>query len=230
MSRWYFSVTEIIIRQLGLQEYYPTWHAMQTLTENRTNDQADEIWLVQHPPVFTLGRSAKEDHILDPGTIPVIRIDRGGEVTYHGPGQLIVYVMLDIKRLQLGIRPLVTLLENSVISVLSGYAIAASAKREAPGVYVHDRKIASLGLRIRKGCSFHGLSLNIDMDLNPFRRIHPCGHRDLEVTQMRELTADANINKIGMEISNYLTHTLEYDTLHVAGNADNEQALLRYRQ
>lgn len=160
---------------------------MQDFTEQRTAATADELWFLEHPPVFTLGRNGKEEHLLDPGTIPVIRVDRGGQVTYHGPGQLVVYTLLDLRRRQLGVQSLVNRLEQAVIDLLAAQAVPAHRRAGAPGVYVEGRKIAALGLRVRRGCSFHGLSLNVDMDLAPFARINPCGYRDLEVTQLADL-------------------------------------------
>ena len=178
---------ELIIRHLGRRDYLPTWQAMQTLTDTRTDATADEIWLLEHPPVFTLGRAGKTEHLLDTGDIPVVHIDRGGQVTYHGPGQLIVYLLLDLQRLNLGIRHLVDHIEQSLIAVLADYTITAHARRDAPGVYVGDSKIAALGLRVRRGGCYHGLSLNVDMDLEPFKRINPCGYPGMQVTQVRDL-------------------------------------------
>lgn len=178
---------ELIIRHLGLREYLPTWRAMQDFTETRTKDSADEIWLLEHPPTFTLGRAGKAEHLLNPGDIPVIHIDRGGQVTYHGPGQLVVYLLLDLQRLNLGIRQLVDHIEQSIIALLADYAITAQSRRDAPGVYVSEAKIAALGLRVRRGGCYHGLSLNVDMDLEPFQRINPCGYPGMEVTQVKDL-------------------------------------------
>ena len=162
---------------------------MQSFTADRNADTDDEIWFVEHPPVFTLGLNGDRAHVLSPGDIPIVATDRGGQVTYHGPGQLVAYVLLDIRRRGLGIRPLVELLEQAVVASLAGYGIAARSRREAPGVYVGDRKIAALGLRIRRGCSYHGIAINVNMDLEPFGRINPCGMRDLEVTQVADLCA-----------------------------------------
>ncbi|UXY17346.1 lipoyl(octanoyl) transferase LipB [Chitiniphilus purpureus] len=179
------------IRQLGLQPYEPTWHAMQRFTDARGSGTQDEIWLLEHPPVFTLGQGGKPEHILRRGAIPIVRIDRGGQVTYHGPGQLMAYTLLDLRRLGLGIRELVRRLENSVIALLADYDIAAYGKVDAPGVYVRDAageeaKIAALGLRIRNGCCFHGLCLNVAMDLSPYDAINPCGYQGLRVTQLAD--------------------------------------------
>jgi len=175
------------LKHLGQRDYLETWAAMREFTDARNEDTDDEIWLVEHPPVFTLGRNGDPTHILNAGTIPIVESDRGGQVTYHGPGQLIAYTLLDLNRLGIGVRSLVTGLENAVINTLSQYGIQAEARRDAPGVYVADKKIASLGLRIRKGCSYHGLSLNVDMDLSPFTAINPCGYAGLEVTSLLEL-------------------------------------------
>ena len=179
----------LAVRRLGLQPYQEVWQDMQRFTDRRTPATDDELWLLQHPPVYTLGKNAGPEHVLDPGDIPVIHSDRGGQVTYHGPGQLIVYTLLDLNRRGIGVRELVTRIENSVIELLGDYAIAAYARKDAPGVYVAGRKIAALGLRVRRGRSFHGLALNVDMDLEPFARINPCGYEGLEVTQLSELAA-----------------------------------------
>lgn len=177
----------IIVRQLGVQPYEPVSRAMHDFTDSRSEDTPDEIWLVEHPPVFTQGQAGKAEHLLMPGDIPVIQSDRGGQVTYHGPGQQIMYVLLNLKRRRLGVRELVTLLEQTVVNTLAEYAIDAHPRADAPGVYVGEKKICSLGLRIRKGCSFHGLALNVDMDLTPFLRINPCGYAGMEMTQMQNL-------------------------------------------
>jgi lipoyl(octanoyl) transferase len=175
------------VKRFGEIDYESVWQSMRAFTEHRGPDTPDEVWLLQHPPVFTLGINGKREHLLTVGDIPVVPVDRGGQVTYHGPGQLIAYVLVNLKRHNLGVRRLVTILERSVIRLLARYGIDAYARPDAPGVYVDERKIASLGLRVRRGCSYHGLSLNVDMDLSPFRRINPCGHPGLEVTQLRDL-------------------------------------------
>lgn len=193
----------LIVRELGLQPYLPVWQEMQRFTDQRNEATADECWLLQHPPVFTLGKNGKPEHIHDPGSIPVIQSDRGGQVTYHGPGQIIVYTLLDLKRMNIGVRELVTCIENSVIGLLQDYAVDAGARKDAPGVYVDGRKIAALGLRVRKGCSFHGLALNVDMDLAPFSHINPCGYQGLEVTQLAEL---ADIKDFGAVEQQLLSH------------------------
>jgi lipoyl(octanoyl) transferase len=175
------------LRWLGRAEYEPTWRTMQSFTEQRGPQTRDEIWFLEHPPVFTLGMNAAREHVLAPGNIPLVQIDRGGQVTYHGPGQLVVYPLLDVRRRALGVRQLVMALENAIIALLASRNIAAIGRRDAPGIYVDGRKLASIGLRIRRGCSYHGLAFNVAMDLEPFRRINPCGYRGLEVTDLRTL-------------------------------------------
>ncbi|MCK6895759.1 lipoyl(octanoyl) transferase LipB [Enterobacter bugandensis] len=177
---------KILVRHLGLQPYEPISQAMHEFTDSRDDTTPDEIWLVEHLPVFTQGQAGKAEHLLMTGDIPVIQSDRGGQVTYHGPGQQVMYVLLNLKRRKLGVRELVTLLEQTVVNTLAEYGIDAHPRADAPGVYVGEMKICSLGLRIRKGCSFHGLALNINMDLTPFQRINPCGYAGMEMTQMRQ--------------------------------------------
>lgn len=181
------SVREVIVRQLGRCDYLPVWEAMQRFTDERVATTRDELWLVEHPPVFTVGLNGKPEHLLSPGNIPVVKVDRGGQVTYHGPGQIVLYFLLDLRRRSLGVRALVSLMEQAVIDLLASYHIKAESRREAPGVYVNGAKIAALGLRVRKGCSYHGLALNVEMDLEPFARINPCGYPGLAVTQLRAL-------------------------------------------
>ena len=172
------------VRRLGLMDYEPVWRAMQTFTDQRDENTPDELWLVEHPPVFTQGQAGRAEHILAPGDIPVIQVDRGGQVTYHGPGQIVAYPLIDIGRLDMGVRKLVTGIEQAIIDVLQSYGVDAQLLEGAPGVYIDGVKIASLGLRIRKGKSFHGLSFNINMDLEPFQRINPCGYEGLQVTNL----------------------------------------------
>jgi lipoyl(octanoyl) transferase len=198
------------IRQLGLQDYEKTWQAMQVFTKQRNEQTEDEIWLLEHSPVYTLGRNAKPEHLLNTQNIPVIPIDRGGQVTYHGPGQLVLYVLLDIRRLGLGVRKLVTLLENSVVELLKEYHVNAEADEKAPGVYVDGKKIAALGLRVSRGCAYHGLSLNIDMDLSPFKGINPCGYADLEVIQCRDLDINEDTEQLASKLIAYLASYLGY--------------------
>ncbi len=175
-----------LVRRLGLTDYEPVWRRMQAFNQQRSPDTQDEIWLVQHAPVFTQGQAGKDEHLLDPGDIPVIRVDRGGQVTYHGPGQLVAYLLLDIRRRPLGPRPVVDAIERSVIEVLASWGVEAQARPKAPGVYVEGAKIAALGLRFRNGSSYHGLSFNIDMDLRPFELINPCGYEGLKATQLKD--------------------------------------------
>jgi lipoyl(octanoyl) transferase len=175
-----------IVRKLGLAEYEPTWRAMQRFTDERAADTADEIWFLEHPPVFTLGMNASPDHVLSAGDIPVVQIDRGGQVTYHGPGQLVIYPLVDLRRAALSVRDIVTALERSVIDYAAELGIAAECRRKAPGVYVDGRKLASVGIRVRRGASYHGVALNVSADLEPFRRINPCGYPGLEMTRLAD--------------------------------------------
>lgn len=176
-----------VVRRLGLVEYEPTWRAMQHFTDERGPDTPDEIWFLEHPPVFTLGMNASPAHVLAPGDIPVVQIDRGGQVTYHGPGQLVVYPLIDLRRSGLGIRDLVTALERSVIDLAAEFGVTAEARRSAPGVYVAGRKLASVGIRVRRGASYHGLAVNVSLDLEPFGRINPCGYEGLQMTRLVDL-------------------------------------------
>lgn len=178
-----------IVRDLGLVDYEPTWRAMQRLTDQRGPDTPDEIWFLEHPPVFTLGMNASRDHVIAPGDIPVVQIDRGGQVTYHGPGQLVVYPLVDLRRAGLGVRDIVTALERSVVDYAAELGIVAECRKKAPGVYVDGRKLASVGIRVRRGASYHGIAINISADLEPFRRINPCGYPDLEMTRLADLSA-----------------------------------------
>ncbi|MEG6379744.1 lipoyl(octanoyl) transferase LipB [Enterobacter hormaechei] len=187
---------KILVRHLGLQPYEPVSQAMHDFTDRRDDTTPDEIWLVEHLPVFTQGQAGKAEHLLMTGDIPVIQSDRGGQVTYHGPGQQVMYVLLNLKRRKLGVRELVTLLEQTVVNTLAEYDIDAHPRADAPGVYVGEMKICSLGLRIRKGCSFHGLALNINMDLAPFQRINPCGYAGMEMTHMRQWVDTATPDNI----------------------------------
>ncbi|MDO8909581.1 MAG: lipoyl(octanoyl) transferase LipB [Pseudohongiella sp.] len=180
----------LIIRQLGLTDYEPIWRAMQSFTSTRQEHAPDELWVLSHRPVFTQGQAGKAEHVLAPGDIPVVQIDRGGQVTYHGPGQLVVYLLIDVRRAGIGVRELVSMIELAIIEALSAVKIEAGLKAGAPGVYVGESKIASLGLRIRRGCSYHGMSLNVAMDLEPFTRINPCGYQGLAVTQVIDLAPE----------------------------------------
>jgi len=181
---------QLLIRNLGIMDYEPVWKAMARFTDERDEHTADELWLVQHPPVYTQGQAGKAEHLLMPGDIPVVQVDRGGQVTFHGPGQLVAYPLLNIRRLGMGVRDLVSCLEQAIVNTLSEFGIEAAPKADAPGVYVKGAKIASLGLRIRKGCSFHGLSLNVDMDMAPFRGINPCGYPGMEMVQLADYTKE----------------------------------------
>ena len=188
------SVQPHIVRNLGLVDYEPTWRAMQRFTDERGPDTPDEIWLLEHPPVFTLGMNASRDHVLAPGEIPVVQIDRGGQVTYHGPGQLVVYPLVDLRRAGLGVRDIVTALERSVIDYAAELGIAAECRKGAPGVYVDGRKLASVGIRVRRGASYHGTALNVSVDLEPFSRINPCGYAGLEMTRLADLSDVASVS------------------------------------
>lgn len=191
----------MLIRHLGLAEYAAILAAMQAFTDSRGADTEDELWFLEHSPIFTLGLNASPEHVLGAGDIPVVQVDRGGQVTYHGPGQLVVYVLMDVRRARLGVRELVTRLERAVIETLGGYGIQAECRRDAPGVYVDGAKIASLGLRIRKGSSYHGLALNVDMALEPFQRINPCGYPALEVTQISDHGGPADLASVAAELA-----------------------------
>jgi lipoyl(octanoyl) transferase len=199
----------IMIRQLGLQEYEAIWQAMQRFTVDRTPEDVDQIWIVEHFPVYTLGLNGKREHLLNTGSIPVVQSDRGGQVTYHGPGQLVVYPLLNLKRRELGVRPLVTLLEQTMIDTLAHYGICASARPEAPGVYVAGKKIGSIGIRIRNNCCYHGLSLNNAMDLTPFTFINPCGYAGLEVTQLADLGVAVGLDELAERVLQILTEKLQ---------------------
>jgi len=199
-----------IIRALGLVDYQPTLDAMRSFTDERGVDTPDELWLLQHPRVFTQGQAGKAEHVLAPGDIPVIQVDRGGQVTYHGPGQWVVYLLVDVRRRHMGVRSLVTLIEQSLVTLLAEYGIEALARADAPGVYVGDSKIASLGLRVRRGCSYHGLALNVDMDLEPFQRINPCGFEGLQVTSMAQCQSGqaVSMGRVGDRLTNILAAML----------------------
>ncbi|WP_435947565.1 lipoyl(octanoyl) transferase LipB [Dryocola sp. BD586] len=199
----------LLIRQLGQQPYEPVSRAMHDFTDARDETTPDEIWLVEHPGVFTQGQAGKAEHLLVPGDIPVIQSDRGGQVTYHGPGQQVMYVLLNLRRRKLGVRELVTILEQTVVNTLADIGIEAYPRADAPGVYVAGRKICSLGLRIRKGCSFHGLALNIDMDLSPFLRINPCGYAGLEMTQVKDLKPGMTVADVQPRLISKLLELLD---------------------
>ncbi len=198
----------LTVRYRGIKYYQSTWLDMQRFTEERTAQTADELWVVEHYPVYTLGLNGKREHLLSMSDIPVINTDRGGQVTYHGPGQLVVYTLLDIKRLEFSVRALVTLLEQTVIKTLADYGIQSEAKHDAPGVYVQGQKIASIGLRIKKNCSYHGLSLNNQMDLSPFEHINPCGYSGLKITQLSDLGVNVSFNELANVVTQTLTQAL----------------------
>ncbi len=193
---------------LGRVDYEPTWRAMQDFTAARTADTADELWLLEHAPIFTLGLNAKPEHLLKPGDIPVLQIDRGGQVTYHGPGQVVAYVLLDIARRQLGVQRLVQLMEQAVIDLLAEFGVPAQGRRDAPGVYVEGAKLAAVGLRVKRGRSYHGLALNVDMDLEPFSRINPCGYPGMQVTQLRDLGISLDMDAVSARLASHLTRLL----------------------
>jgi len=202
------AISKPLVKFLGQTDYNETWQSMKTFTHQRAEDTQDEIWITEHPPVFTQGHNGKAEHLFNTGDIPVIQIDRGGQVTYHGPGQLVVYCLLDLRRLGLGVRALVTHIENAIITFLSQYGVVAVARADAPGVYVGEAKIAALGLRIRKGCCYHGLSLNIDMDLEPFGRINPCGFENLAVTQLADFNVNLSLQQAGYQLTDCLIESL----------------------
>ena len=198
------------IRHLGLCEYEPVWRDMQAFTQQRTVQAADELWLLQHQSVYTLGMNGKREHLLMPGDIPVVEIDRGGQVTYHGPGQMVAYTLFDLKRLNIGIRVLVEALESSVIDWLGAQGVVAAARRDAPGVYVEGAKVAALGLRVKRGCSYHGLALNVDTDLEPFAGINPCGYEGMAVTRTRDLGIEQGVEEVAVQWLPYLVERLGY--------------------
>ena len=198
----------LALKWLGRVEYEPTWRAMQRFTDERDAQTPDQIWFLEHPPVFTLGLNGAKEHLLAPGEIPVVQIDRGGQVTYHGPGQLVVYPLLDVRRLGLGVRQLVMSLENAVIELMKSFDVKAVGRRDAPGIYVDGRKLASIGLRIRRGCSYHGLAFNVAMDLSPFSRINPCGYQGLQVIDLKSLGINASVEQIAHQLAPHLLRAL----------------------
>ena len=200
----------ILCRDLGVVPYEATWEEMKQFTQTRTKQDQDQIWLLEHPSIFTQGQAGKAEHLLDAGDIPVIQADRGGQVTYHGPGQLIAYIMIDLKRAGIGVRDLVTLIEQSIVDVLSQNGIESYPKPDAPGVYVNEMKVSSLGLRVRRGCSFHGVALNVDMDLGPFLRINPCGYQGLQMIDMKRLQPETSMAQVKVQLANILAERLGY--------------------
>ena len=205
----------LLVRDLGLQNYEPIWQAMQKFTAERDESTPDELWCLEHPAVFTLGLNGKKQHLLTPTTIPVINIDRGGQVTYHGPGQLVIYTLLDLARLNIGVKELVSSIEQSIIQLLSHYDIQAKGKENQPGVYIDDAKIAALGLRIKKNKSYHGLSLNLDMDLSPFQQINPCGYAGMPVTQISDIKPERDLSTVQTDLVTILTRQLGYNGFSV---------------
>lgn len=197
-----------VIRRLGLVEYEPTWRAMRRFTDERAAATPDEIWFLEHPPVFTLGLNASRAHLLAPGDIPVVHVDRGGQVTYHGPGQLVVYPLVDLRRAGLAIGDFVTALERAVIDLAAQFGISAERRRGAPGVYVEGRKLASVGVRVRRGGSYHGLAVNVALDLEPFRRINPCGYQGLQMTQLAELGGPRTVGACARALEPHLLRAL----------------------
>lgn len=206
-------MAELVIRTLGEQAYPQTWEAMKAFTADRGLATTDEIWFLEHPRVYTQGQAGKAEHILAPGNIPVIQVDRGGQVTYHGPGQLVVYLLLDLTRRKLGVRALVDAIEQAIVLCLGEIGIHAAPRPDAPGVYVGDAKIASLGLRVRRGCSFHGLALNVDMDMEPFARINPCGFAGMPMCQVRDFTTETDIEMISERLSTALAERLKVQSV-----------------
>ncbi|MDH6026109.1 lipoyl(octanoyl) transferase LipB [Vibrio splendidus] len=211
---------KLIVKKLGRQDYEPVWKAMHKFTDERTEEDVDQVWLVEHNPVFTQGQAGKAEHVLNAGDIPVIQSDRGGQVTYHGPGQLVAYFLINIRRKKLGVRDLVTHIENLVINTLKAYNINSTARPDAPGVYVDGKKICSLGLRIRRGCSFHGLALNVDMDLSPFLRINPCGYQGMEMAQVSQLGGPSELENVEQQLIQELVELLGYDQVDIQATSN----------
>lgn len=210
---------QLVIRRLGRQDYLPVWQAMHQFTEQRDEHTRDEVWLVEHNPVFTQGQAGKSEHILHPGDIPIVQSDRGGQVTYHGPGQLVAYILINLRRKNLGVRELVTNIEQLVIKTLNIHHIHSAARPDAPGVYVEGKKICSLGLRIRRGCSFHGLALNVKMDLSPFLRINPCGYQGMEMTQVSDLGGPHHLEEIEQSMIPELVRLFSYQQVEFSTEA-----------
>ncbi|WP_086773650.1 lipoyl(octanoyl) transferase LipB [Vibrio coralliirubri] len=211
---------KLIVKKLGRQDYEPVWKAMHKFTDKRTEEDVDQVWLVEHNPVFTQGQAGKAEHVLNAGDIPVIQSDRGGQVTYHGPGQLVAYFLINIRRKKFGVRDLVTHIENLVINTLKAYNIDSAARPDAPGVYVDGKKICSLGLRIRRGCSFHGLALNVDMDLSPFLRINPCGYQGMEMAQVSQLGGPSELENVEQQLIQELVELLGYDQVDIQATSN----------
>ncbi|MBN8088357.1 lipoyl(octanoyl) transferase LipB [Vibrio vulnificus] len=215
---------QLVVKRLGRRDYLPVWQAMHEFTDTRNEETPDEVWLVEHNPVFTQGQAGKAEHLLNTGDIPVVQSDRGGQVTYHGPGQLVAYFLINLRRKKLGVRDLVTTIENLVINTLKAYNIDSAARPDAPGVYVDGRKICSLGLRIQKGCSFHGLALNVNMDLSPFLRINPCGYQGMEMVQVSELGGPTDIALVEQQLVKELVNLLGYEQVEFSTEAEVREA------
>lgn len=213
---------QLVVKRLGRQDYEPVWKAMHEFTDQRTDDTPDEVWLVEHNPVFTQGQAGKAEHLINTGDIPVVQSDRGGQVTYHGPGQLVAYFLINLRRKKLGVRDLVTHIENLVINTLKAYNIDSAARPDAPGVYVDGKKICSLGLRIRKGCSFHGLALNVNMDLGPFLRINPCGYEGMEMVQVSQIGGPEDIEAVEKQLIQELVTLLDYEQVEFSTEAPSQ--------
>ncbi|HHF3043360.1 lipoyl(octanoyl) transferase LipB [Vibrio diabolicus] len=213
---------QLVVKRLGRQDYEPVWKAMHEFTDLRTEETPDEVWLVEHNPVFTQGQAGKAEHLINTGDIPVVQSDRGGQVTYHGPGQLVAYFLINLRRKKLGVRDLVTTIENLVINTLKAYNIDSAARPDAPGVYVDGKKICSLGLRIRKGCSFHGLALNVNMDLTPFLRINPCGYEGMEMVQVSQFGGPDNVEAVEKQLIEELVTLLDYEQVEFSTEAPSQ--------
>ncbi|NOH48601.1 lipoyl(octanoyl) transferase LipB [Vibrio rotiferianus] len=213
---------QLVVKRLGRQDYEPVWKAMHEFTDQRTDDTPDEVWLVEHNPVFTQGQAGKAEHLINTGDIPVVQSDRGGQVTYHGPGQLVAYFLINLRRKKLGVRDLVTHIENLVINTLKAYNIDSAARPDAPGVYVDGKKICSLGLRIRKGCSLHGLALNVNMDLGPFLRINPCGYEGMEMVQVSQVGGPEDIEAVEKQLIQELVTLLDYEQVDFSTEAPSQ--------
>ncbi|MCS0336268.1 lipoyl(octanoyl) transferase LipB [Vibrio diabolicus] len=213
---------QLVVKRLGRQDYEPVWKAMHEFTDQRTEETPDEVWLVEHNPVFTQGQAGKAEHLINTGDIPVVQSDRGGQVTYHGPGQLVAYFLINLRRKKLGVRDLVTTIENLVINTLKAYNIDSAARHDAPGVYVDGKKICSLGLRIRKGCSFHGLALNVNMDLTPFLRINPCGYEGMEMVQVSQFGGPDNVEAVEKQLIEELVTLLDYEQVEFSTEAPSQ--------
>ncbi|ELI5395721.1 lipoyl(octanoyl) transferase LipB [Vibrio parahaemolyticus] len=213
---------QLVVKRLGRQDYEPVWKAMHEFTDQRTEETPDEVWLVEHNPVFTQGQAGKAEHLINTGDIPVVQSDRGGQVTYHGPGQLVAYFLINLRRKKLGVRDLVTTIESLVINTLKAYNINSAARPDAPGVYVDGKKICSLGLRIRKGCSFHGLALNVNMDLTPFLRINPCGYAGMEMVQLSQFNGPSDVETVEKQLIEELVTLLDYERVEFSTEAPSQ--------